>query len=275
MLLFWRPQGWMRQQNLLIDTDEVYKINSKKYLITSGIKTPASEMISLTDPDVLSSRKIPFVVKLCLARFRFGTHLITTEDRQKEMLAAMIKYRERGGEEILASDYINMKEDLSVHFVIDAPIDENNQENPLIIGITVQNLTLDGHWTGGCIDYSSQVALAKYTLDTVKDTTCKMPASYVGWCGIDIVVDEAGRQWVVDLNARFTGSMPIFLMSTHFWKDRDLSLAKFTAFKYRGAVDSIYDRLRSIVQSGQIVVTDTAIIDQDLNVADVVWGGKD
>lgn len=274
-LLFWRPQGWMRQHNLLIDTSEAYKINSKKYLITSAINTPASEIISLTDSDVLSSRKIPFVVKLCLAGSGFGTYLITTEDCRKEMLAAMIKYRERGGEEVLVSDYINLKEDLSVHFVIGAPDDENNQENPLILGVTVQNLTLDGHWTGGCIDYSAQAALAKYTLDTVKDTARKMPASYVGWCGIDIVVDEAGKQWVVDLNARFTGSMPICLMSNHFWKDRGLPLAKFAAFKYGGAVDSIYDRLRHMVCSGQIVVIATAIIDQDLNVADVVWGGKD
>jgi predicted ATP-grasp superfamily ATP-dependent carboligase len=274
-LLFWRPQGWMRQHNLLIDTSEAYKINSKKYLITSAINTPASEMISLTDSDDFSSRKIPFVVKLCLAGSGFGTYLITTEDRRKKMLAAMIRYRERGGEEVLVSDYINPKEDLSVHFVIGAPDDENNQENPLILGVTVQNLTPDGHWAGGSIDYSAQAALAKYTLDTVKDTARKMPVSHVGWCGIDIVVDEAGKQWVVDLNARFTGSMPICFMSNHFWKDKGLPLAKFAMFKYGRAVDSIYDRLGHMVYSGQIVVTATAIIDQDLNVADVVWGGKD
>jgi carbamoylphosphate synthase large subunit len=264
----------MRQHNSLIDTDDAYEINSKKYLITSGIKTPVSEMISLADSGILSSRKIPFVVKLCLAACGFGTYLITTEDRRKEMLAAMIKYRDRGGEEVLVCDYIDLKEDLSVHFVIGAPDDENNQENPLILGITVQNLTLDGHWTGGSIDYSAQAALAKYTLDTVKDTTRKMPASYVGWCGIDIVVDEAGKQWVVDLNARFTGSMLICLMSTHFWKERGLPLAEFAAFKYGGAVGSIYDRLGPMVHSGQIVITTTAILDQDLNMADVVWGGK-
>lgn len=214
-------------------------------------------------------------MKLCLAGSGLGTYLITTEDRRTEMLAAMIKYRERGVEEVLVSNYIDLKEDLSVHFVIGAPDDENNQENPLILGVTVQNLTLDGHWTGGRIDYSAQAVLAKYTLDTVKDTARKMPASYVGWCGIDVVVDEAGKQWVVDLNPRFTGSMPICLMSNQFWKDRGLPLAEFAAFKYGGAVVSIYSRLGHMVYSGQIIVTATAIIDQDLNVADVVWGGKD
>ncbi|KAL8850154.1 MAG: hypothetical protein Q9221_004915 [Calogaya cf. arnoldii] len=274
-LLYWRPQGWMREHDLLINTDEAYRINSKKYLITSGIMTPASEMISLADAAILESRKLPFVVKLCLAGCGFGTYLVTTEDRRREMLAAMTKYRGRGGEEVLVSDYIKLKEDLSVHFVIGAPDDENNRDNPLILGVTIQSLTLDGHWTGGCIDYSAQAALAEYTLDTIKDTTRKMPVSYVGWCGIDIVVDEAGKQWVVDLNARFTGSMPICFMSTHFWKVRDLPFAEFAAFKYRGTVDGVYDRLEPLVSTGQIVITATAVIDQDLNAADVVWGGKD
>ncbi|KAI4246777.1 MAG: hypothetical protein L6R40_001806 [Gallowayella cf. fulva] len=274
-LLYWRPQGWMRQHDVLVDTDEAYRINSKKYLITSGIKTPASEMISLADSAILSIRKLPFVVKLCLAGCGFGTFIVTTEDRRREMLTAMDKCRERGGLEVLLSDCIKLKEDLSVHFVIGAPNDANNRENPLILGITIQSLTQDGHWTGGCIDYSAQAALAEYTLDTIKDTTRKMPASYVGWCGIDIVVDEAGEQWVVDLNARFTGSMPICFMSTHFWKTRGLPLAEFAAFKYRGDVNGVYDRLEPLVESGQVVVTATAVIDQDLNAADIIWGGKD
>ncbi|KAI9683616.1 MAG: hypothetical protein M1829_004920 [Trizodia sp. TS-e1964] len=274
-LVFWRPQGWMRQHDLLVDTDEAYEINSKKYLITSGIKTPASRMVSLADAAVLSTRKLPFVVKLCVAAGGFGTHIVNSEKRRSEMLAAMSKFRARGGKEVLLSDYINLQEDLSVHFFIGAPDSKHNRANPLILGITVQNLTADGVWTGGHIDYTAQTALEEYTLATVKDTTLKLPASYVGWCGVDIVVDEAGAQWVVDLNARTTGSMPICLMSTHFWKERGLALAEFAAFQYGGEVDSIYTRLGPMVQSGQIVVTATTTIDEDLNAADVVWGGKD
>jgi len=93
---------------LLLDPNEAYKINSKKYLINFAIKTSASEIISLGDSDILSSQNLPFVVKLCLAGSGFGTYLITTEDRRKEMLPAMVKYGERGGEGVLLSDYINI-----------------------------------------------------------------------------------------------------------------------------------------------------------------------
>jgi hypothetical protein len=46
-LLYWSPQGWMLGHDYLIDTNLLYKMNSKKFLITFGIRTPQSEMIEL------------------------------------------------------------------------------------------------------------------------------------------------------------------------------------------------------------------------------------
>jgi hypothetical protein len=276
-LAFWRPQGWMQQLNCLIDTDIAYEINSKQYLITSGIRTPKSEIVTLKaemDTSIFSCRKLPFVVKLCRAGSGFGTYLVTTEDRRKEMLAGLIKYEQRGGKEVLISDYIDLKQDLSVHFVIGAPDSNRNRENPSIVGVTVQTLTGDGHWTGGMIDYSAQAYLQNLVEDTVRDTTRRLPVSYVGWAGVDIVIDSTDKQWVVDLNPRLTGSTPICLLSGHFWKERSLPLAQFAAFQYGGASDDIYDALSQMIQSGRLVVTATASICEQLNMADIIWGGK-
>jgi len=79
----------------------------------------------------------------------------------------------------------------------------------------------------------------------------------------------------VDLNARFTGSMPICLMSGHFWKQRGLPLAQFAAFEYSGEIHSIYGLFSPMLESGQIIVTATASIGTQLNMADIVWSGKD
>ena len=277
-LVFWRPQGWMQQHNCLIDTDIAYEINSKQYLITSGIRTPKSEIVTLEDAEmdisIFSCRKLPFVVKLCRAGSGFGTYLVTTEDRRKEMLAGLTKYKQRGGKEVLISEYIDLKQDLSVHFVIGAPDSNGNRENPSIVGVTVQTLTGDGHWTGGMIDYSAQAYLQNLVEDTLRDTTRRLPVSYIGWAGVDIVIDSTDKQWVVDLNARLTGSMPICLLSGHFWKERGLPLAQFAAFQYGGATDDIYNALSQMIQSGRLVVTATASICEQLNMADIVWGGK-
>ncbi|KAK9782645.1 putative ATP-grasp domain-containing protein [Seiridium cardinale] len=280
-LLFWRPQGWMKEHDCLINPQEGYEINSKKFLITSGIKTPRSVVANLQDIDlngsdtIFAARSLPFVLKLCRAGCGYGTYVVTSESHRSKMLEAMKKYKQRGVTEVLVSDYIDLVQDLAVHFLIGAADSEKNHDNPLILGITRQTLTPDGKWVGGHIDYSEQEDLESLVMDTVRDTAQRMPRSYVGWAGIDIVVDREGQQWVVDLNARFTGSMPICFMSQHFWKKRGLPLAQFGAFGYAGDVDDIYTRLRPLLDFGQIIVTATAEIYQGDNMADIVWGGRD
>ncbi|ORY61574.1 uncharacterized protein BCR38DRAFT_459420 [Pseudomassariella vexata] len=280
-LLFWRPQGWMNEHDCLIDPGEAYDINSKKFLLTSGMHTPPSEIVDLQETDMVGresifrTRPLPFVIKLYRAGCSFGTYLVTNEERRKQALEAMSKYKSRGVSEVLLSKYIDLVQDLSVHFLVGAPDSDHDRHNPLILGVTVQTLTKEGKWVGGHIDYSAQEALQSLVWDTVRDTTAKMPATFMGWAGVDIVVDKAGEQFVVDLNARFTGSMPICFMSGHFWKDRGLPLAQFAAFEYKGGVDDIYERLQPLIERGQVVVTATATVGEDLNMADVVWGGKD
>lgn len=291
-LLFWRPQGWMREHDCLIDPQEAYDINSKKYLVTSGMRTPPSIIIDLQTTDLsptsssslFHTRPVPFVVKLCRAGCGFGTYHVRTESERASTLTALATYQRRGVGEVLVSDYVHLAEDLAVHFLVGASGTAHDREDPLILGVTIQTLTPGGKWVGGHIDYSAQARLGDYVRDTLRDTTRKLPASFVGWAGIDIVTDKhGGEQFVVDLNARFTGSMPICFMAGHFWERRGLPLAQFAAFEYQaGHADVIYERLDPLVQSGRAVVTATATIDgsegggdDGSHMADIVWGGRD
>ncbi|ROW00335.1 hypothetical protein VMCG_07324 [Cytospora schulzeri] len=281
-LLFWRPQGWMDDHDCLLDPREMYDINSKKFLVTSGIHTPPSDIVDLQDVELddqrsclFWTRPLPFVVKLYRAGCSFGTYIVKTDDQRREMVGAMTRYKSRGVTEVLVSKYIDLVQDLSVHFVVGAPGTTHDRDNPLVQGVTVQKLTTGGKWIGGHIDYSIQEELRRLVWDTVKDTTRRLPKTFMGWAGVDIVIDKQGGQWVVDLNARFTGSMPICFMSNHFWKERSLPLAQFAAVEYKGEVDVIYDLLEELVRSGQVIVTATAEIEEGVNMADVVWGGKD
>lgn len=252
---------------------------SKKYLITAGIKTPDSEMISLKDVELKtflpSHRPLPFVVKLCLAGCGFGTFIVTNERRRKEMLAAMVEYKKKGGVEIMLSKYIDLKADLSVHYMVGAPGDVNDKNNPLLVAVTVQNLTENGHWTGGSIDYAAQPELKALLMETVRETTQRLPDEFVGWCGVDIVIDAEGEQWVVDLNPRLTGSMPICLLSNHFHKGLGLRYAEFAAFQYPGAPEDVYERLAPFINSGQVVVNSLTSIDENLSMADLIWGAAE
>ena len=278
-LVYWRPQGWMLDHDCLIDPNLSYKLSSKEYLITSAIQTPASEMVKLapepSGTSALRDRPLPFVVKLCLAGCGFGTHIVTTEDRRKSMIAAMTDCKGRGIGRVMVSEFIDLKQDLSAHLVVGAPNDEKNKQNPLLIGVTVQNLTENGHWTGGSIDYEAQAGLGDLLMDTIRDTTRRLPDAFMGWCGLDIVIDEKGKQWVVDLNPRFTGSMPICLLSDHFSKRRGMRLAEFAVFQYGGECDDIYDILSLEINSGKIVLNSVMSIGAQSNMVDLVWGGRD
>ncbi|KAM7189028.1 hypothetical protein V8F20_010331 [Naviculisporaceae sp. PSN 640] len=279
-LVFWRPQGWMNElpDGCLVDPQMAFDINAKDYLITAGIRTPPSEVISLDDlgpESVFATRELPFAVKLLRAGCGFGTYLVTSEAKREEMLAGLTECKKRGTKKVVLSEYVSPKLDLSVHFFIGAPGDRNDHENPLILGVSVQTLTESGKWVGGHIDYSAQEELQNMVRDTVIDTTRRVPKEFVGWGGVDILVDDKGEQWVVDLNARFTGSMPICFMSGHFCKERGLPLAQFAAFEYAGGRERIYVLLEEMIESGQVVVTAAATIGVESNMADIVWGGKD
>lgn len=280
-LLFWRPQGWMDEHNCLLNPREMFDINSKTFLITSGMRTPRSEIIdlqsvTLNEPScVFRTRSLPFVVKLCRAGCGFGTFIVKSESQRDKVVASLATFKARGTTKVLLSEYIDLVYDLAVHFVVGAPGTLHDRNNPLIIGVTVQTLNSGGKWVGGHIDYSMQPALCQHVGDIVRDTTRKLPRQFMGWAGVDIVEDKQGEQWVVDLNARFTGSMPICLMSQHFWRDRQLPLAQFATMEYSGTASCIYSRLQPLMETGQVVVTATAEIEEGLNMADIVWGGMD
>ncbi len=276
-LTYWRPQGWMLTHDCMVPPHVAYELNSKLFLKTSGIRTPKSEVISLPDDvsadNILVTRKLPFVVKLFLAACGYGTHLVTTEDRRRTMLAAMSEYKKRGGTRVLVSDYINAKRsDLSAHFVIGAPDNERNRDNPTIVGIASQDLTPDGQWTGSSIDYGAQAELRSLLVEVIRDTTRRIPESFVGWCGVDILIDQEDKQWVVDLNARYTGSMALCLLSEHFHKRLGLRYAECGAFQYQGELADVYELLEEDIETGKIIVDAVVSIDEGLNMVDLIWG---
>ncbi|OCT49867.1 hypothetical protein CLCR_07191 [Cladophialophora carrionii] len=276
-LIYWRPQGWMLEHKCLVPPRVAYELNSKLYLVNSGIRTPASEPIQLAPnvaDSVLGTRELPFVVKLFLAGCGFGTHLVTSEARRQIMLAAMAEYQSRGGTHVLLSEYIRAKQcDLSAHFVIGAPSDTHNKDNPLIMGVAMQSLTNDGHWTGSSIDYGAQDELRGLLRDTIRDTTRRLPKSFVGWCGVDVLIDEQDGQWVVDLNARFTGSMALCLLSSHFYKRLGFRFAEAGSFQYRGECGDVSEILSRDIETGKVVMNAVASIDDGVNMVDLIWGG--
>ncbi|KAI9767976.1 MAG: hypothetical protein M1840_005288 [Geoglossum simile] len=194
-------------------------------------------------------------VKLPLAASGYGTWLVTTEARRRDMLAAMTKF-------------------MASHFVVDTMGMREVETIPFSwLSRTKSHCkrSLDGRG----IDYSAQSTLKSLLRDTVCQTARLPPEPFVGWAGPDIVIDEEGKQWVVDLNPRFTGSIPLCLLSDHFFTQRWPPRAEFAAFPYEGATEDIYTLLSPEIRSGKVVVTAVTNVGEQSNMADLVWGGRD
>lgn len=89
------------------------------------------------------------------------------------------------------------------------------------------------------------------------------------------MIDQEGKQWVVDLDPRFTAFMPFFLTSGHFSKQLGLLHAQFSLFVYKGATGDIYDHLSPMIDSRQAIVLAATDISEQWNMAVFVWGGRD
>lgn len=277
-LLFWKPQGWMDKHDCLISPAMAYEINSKRYLVTSGIRTPRSDLLNMAEDDakgVLSERALPFVVKLPWAVGGCGTFIVTSEDRRKTMLQSISEYLAKGRTEVLVSDYVDAAMGLSPHLFVGPLSSPTNKYKPAFLGTTFQQLKEDVVWLGATIDYSRQKEYTRLLEDIVRDTTSRLPDSFVGWIGLDILIDKDGSQWVVDLNARFTGSMPLPLLSAHFSKLREMNHGELATFTYKGGVQLAYDVLASELDDGNIIVLSVASVTEDLTTIDLAWGGRD
>lgn len=137
-------------------------MKSKMFLLTSGIHTPKSEVVNLQSCDfsnrscIFATQALPLVVKLLRAGCGFGTFTVKTEMERSRLVTLLAMHKARRTTEVLLSQYIDIVQDLSVHFVKEAPGTAHDRDSPLILGVTVHvhYLGRDGKWPGGQIDYS-------------------------------------------------------------------------------------------------------------------------
>jgi len=192
------------------------------------------------------------------------------------MLKAIEEFRTGGGTEVQVSEYVSSKHPhYAVNFFIGMPRSERNRENPTFLCATEQTFNHAGIWEGGIIDFGAQDEIKKMVMDAVLATARSMPEDYVGWVGIDVIIDEkSDRPLVVDLNARITGGLVICLLSSHFMEVRGLRFARMESFNYNGASGDIYELLQPMIEQGSVVVSAAMKVALEKNQAYLIYGGR-
>ena len=240
------PMDCMLHLPHLVDPESHYEVLSKRFLALSGLPTPKSEVVDTEvqphqthDEALVNSeaarmispifdRRVPFVIKLPQALSGQGTFLVRTElDRQKALKALEVEVKRMLGH--INDSNVHLRpcslvlQELVPGEAVALSMFVTKTGKAIFTSCCPQIVDHTGHWGGGFISYKQQDHLERLyagTVDKLANYLCRK--GYQGPIGADVMTDEHGRQLIIDLNVRVTGSHPLGFLKTHFSLNRNL-----------------------------------------------------
>ncbi|KAF3014064.1 hypothetical protein E8E14_012234 [Neopestalotiopsis sp. 37M] len=276
------PHDWCASLPHAVDPDRHYLFHSKAYLSRLPVNVPRQEIFSLDDQLLCDLRvqPAPFVVKSTHGQYNTGTWVVTSEAERREMLDALDKLRKPvdgsvpWAQDMLVTEFIDATHNYCVHFFV------GRTGRSAFMGVTEQCLDRGGRWRG-TIQYERQDAL-KVLFDDITASLAEGLAAdgYIGPAGADILIDRAGKQWLIDLNPRINGGTPLCLMNQHLSVKRHLHHATLiVAVQFVGSPAKFSAAIESQLHQGYIIIlslttSQDAITGKDRHTCMVICAGK-
>ena len=242
----------------LIDQETLYELLTKESLADSSIPTPKGFVIQvdlpLPDLDIeasdrkrnwisgeikritkeISGTALPYVLKFTQTISGCGVHIVQTNVQHQKLLAETLPAA------------------LGAHLPHLSPVNAHLKPCNLVLTPLIEHVTsnysltffvnkkgrgwtynccgdqhLDGtSYEGTTADYKAQKSLQRKmskTIDTIADFVSRK--GYVGPVGADVLEDGDGKQWVIDLNVRWSSSWALGTLKDHFLR-RGCTLAR-------------------------------------------------
>ncbi|KAL3480807.1 hypothetical protein BJX99DRAFT_272541 [Aspergillus californicus] len=254
-----------------------YEILSKRGLALSGLPTPPSRVIDTLlvdygDPRLLARETaritsdiekypVPFMVKLPQSISGMGTFAVTCETdrtRVKAMLATRLEVllrqlnptnRHLHPCSIVLQDFIEGP-------VVALSVFVTKTGQPIFIACCEQLFDNNSHWIGGTISYPQQAGFQKTFFTLVGKVAAFLHRKgYHGPAGIDIVTDRhSGKQFVIDLNVRVTGTFHLGPLEGHFTR-RGLSEAAVSSGDFFCTRDVFEEAFEEEIRQGSLMVS--------------------
>ena len=273
------PMDCMLHLPHLVDPDAHYEVLSKRSLALSGLPTPKSEVLDTEmqpyqthDEALVNSetarmmspifdRPVPFVIKMPQALSGQGTFLVRTElDRQVALKALEMEIK-RMLRQINHSN-VHMRpcslvlQELIAGEAVALSMFVTRTGKAIFTSCCPQIVDHTGHWGGGFISYKQQTHLEKLYAGTINELANYMyRKGYHGPIGADVMTDEHGRQLIIDLNVRVTGSHPLGFLKTHFSVNRNLHEAVLFFPLYLNCTRNTFDEVfKQELRDGSLII---------------------
>ena len=273
------PMDCMLHLPHLVDPESHYEVLSKRCLALSGLQTPKSEVID-TEIQVYQThhealvksetarmilpifdRQLPFVIKVPQALLGQGTFLVRTElDRQNALttLETEIKrmLRQINDSNVHMRPCSLVLQEFIPGEAVALSMFVTRTGKAIFTSCCPQIVDHTGHWGGGFISYKQQTLLEKLYAGTINELANYMHRKgYQGPIGADVITDEHGRQLIIDLNVRVTGSHPLGFLKTHFSVNRNLHEAVlFFPLYLKCTRDTFDEAFEQELRNGSLII---------------------
>ncbi|KAL8839814.1 MAG: hypothetical protein Q9176_004217 [Flavoplaca citrina] len=263
-----------------VDPNLHYDLLSKRSLAFSNLPSPPSEVVdTVMRPDealdertvdaeinrmttVVLIRACPFAVKMPQSLSGEGVFLVRHDSEKHHVVTVLQRELKRsltimGRSEMQmpTSNIILQKlipgENVALAFFV------TRKGRAIFTSCCPQLVDTHGHWEGGYISYQKQAQyscqygriielLGQYMHDK----------GYYGPAGADVISDQNGKQFVIDLNVRVIGSHPLGFLKGHFSAERGLHEAVvFFPLFLRCKRETFENAFHRQLQEGALIIT--------------------
>ncbi|OOF96834.1 hypothetical protein ASPCADRAFT_396337 [Aspergillus carbonarius ITEM 5010] len=290
------PKDHLCQFNQLLDPKVHYEILSKRWLALCGLPTPKSKIIDPLPIEARAGRDaeikrmlhavqihdLPFVVKVSIAASGRGTYVVNSESDRARTFNELQTFLEdifdkvhEQNERLYPASFVIQElvpgEAHGVSFFV------TKRGRLVYLATSQQRFDNDGCWQGARVSYLLEPALQHRYRNTLEVLTKALHRKgYYGPAGADIMTDHNGKQVIVDVNPRVTGSYQLGLLKSHFIQRGLVEAAVLTRLIMRCTRSTFEGQFaREILEGRMIINSWVHDSKRESSYATVTVGGED
>ncbi len=235
------PFDHLQSDKHAINSDTHYHLLSKATLSQLGVPCPTYQTYQLDQVSLAEIRlpsQFPYLIKTSHGLSGEGTYIIRSfsdlnycfEELKNYLSIKLLKT-------IIISEFVKHEiNNYCVQFYV------NKQGEITLIGVTQQQVSAEGNYLGGLIDYTYD--LSKFFNMITAMGNYAHQQGYFGVIGFDVLEDRDGQLYMIDANFRINGSTPLCLQRHQLLK-LDKAIAKYSSdYRMAGTLDSILTTLK-------------------------------
>lgn len=236
------PFDSLQPEKHAVAPDTHYRLLSKVTLAELGVQCPKYESYNLhakSLEDIQLPEQFPYLIKTSHGLSGEGTYIIRSASDLNYCLAELRKYLDiKLLDTIIVSEFVkNVVQNYCVQFYVSKAGDIT------LIGTTSQLVTPEGNYLGGLIHYR-KIDMSKFYEMIAVIGQYAHQQGYFGIIGFDVLEDQDGQLYAIDVNFRVNGSTALCLQR-HTLLGLGKEVAKYSSdYRMSGALESILVTLK-------------------------------